>query len=232
MDDISFLQEENKELKKKISDIEKEMCLYKNQLNGFVQYAHQLNHVLSETHRIITENQFVVQSHLNNLRFELEDQRYKKDAFFIPQIINEDIAVQEIIDYKKSIARFGDGEFSIILGHTRHQFQKADIELGKRLKEVLQSEVDNLMIGIADNYGSLDKYDLPSANGIRAYMWEDVRREHMQLLSKEKKYYDAYLSRPYIMRKDKHTDLPKKRFRQLKKIWNKRNVIMIEGGQT
>ena len=97
---------------------------------------------------------------------------------------------------------------------------------------MLQSNQQNLMIGIADNYGSLAKYTDYTADGIRIYMQPVTRREHMKILDRNKQYYDAYLSRPYIIYRDNNTDGPRKRFEHLKQIWNKRDVVMIEGEQT
>lgn len=232
MDEIRVLQEENEQLRKKMSSMEQRINEYAEILKEFVRFSHGVNNAFDEMQSEVSKNLFVLQSHAENVFFEVNDPRIQKDEFFYPHIIDETIAVQEIIDHKKSIARFGDGEFSIINGHSRCQFQKADLKLGNRLNEVLQSEMDQLMIGIADNYGSLDKYENTSANGIRAYMRKNIRREHMQLLSRERPYYDAYLSRPYIMRNDRETDMPKRRFEHLQQIWDQRNVIMIEGEQT
>lgn len=188
-------------------------------LNDMVSHIHDVNLI---EHRIMK----------NNLPYEILDPRNNNDEFFFPNIIDAETAIQEIIDGKKSIARFGDGEFATIAGEPRHSFQKVDSNLGKRLKEVLQSDIPDLLIGIADNYGNLNKYTDSAADGIRDYMNPDTRKNHMKLLSKNKVYYDAYLSRPYIIYRDNNTDAPRKRFCHLKQIWNQRNVIMIEGSQT
>lgn len=47
-----------------------------------------------------------------------------------------------------------------------------------------------------------------------------------------RKYHNAYISRPYVLYADVHTDGPRKRFEALKRIWDKRNVIFVEGSLT
>lgn len=232
MDRIKELQQENENLKIRISSIEETLHVYKNTFYDLIKQIQDIGKVISDTHEINIREHAYMKSIENNLPFEILDPRKLESDFFYPVIINAETAIQEIIDHKKSMARFGDGEFAIICGHNRQPFQRLDDQLANRLKQVLQSDIDNFMIGIADNYGNLERFTEFAANGIRIYMQDNIRREHMQLLSKDKVYYDAYLSRPYVMLRDKFTDAPQRRFEHLKKIWNDRNVIMIEGEQT
>ena len=147
-----------------------------------------------------------------------------------PKILSGESAVEEIITHGKSLARFGDGEFAAIAGRIRHRFQTEIPEsFRERLKEVLQSENENLLVGIAANYGSLEKYTEQARREIRCYLNPQVRREHLELLSPQKTYYDAYVTRPYVMYEDNQTDEPKKRFKNLKRIWEGRECILVEG---
>ena len=45
-------------------------------------------------------------------------------------------------------------------------------------------------------------------------------------------YADAYITRPYAIYADNNTDAPKKRFDELKKIWNGKKLLIIEGEKT
>ncbi len=165
-----------------------------------------------------------------NAVYELWDRmQHPMDGFF-PKIAAGEQAISEIVAHGKSLARFGDGEFAAIAGRIRHRFQtEIEEELSQRLKEVLQSEDENLLIGIADNYGSLEKYTEQSQREIRCYLNPQVRKEHLELLHPEKTYYDAYVTRPYVMYRDNQTDAPRKRFENLKKIWEGRDCIFVEG---
>lgn len=167
---------------------------------------------------------------LSNMKYEMLDPRLASESIFFPDIADYDTTLDEIINNRKSIARFGDGEFSIILGTTRHKFQSFDEELSNRLYEILNSNNENLLIGLADNYGSLNAYSDEATVSIRLYMTEQVRDLHYHIINPNKLYYNAYITRPYTLYKNK--DLAKSRFNRLKQIWDNRDVIIIEGAQT
>ncbi len=168
-----------------------------------------------------------------NAEYELRDAISHSAEDFFPKICSGEIAIDKIVNEGKSLARFGDGEFSAIAGRVRHRFQtQVDEELKQRLLEVLHSEEENLLIGIANNYGSLKAYNEQARREIRCYMNPIVRKEHLQLLEEEKVYYDAYVTRPYVMYADNQTNAPAKRFENLKRIWDKRDCIFVEGRYT
>ena len=149
----------------------------------------------------------------------------------IPKIAPAEEAVEIILREKKCLARLGDGEFELILGRKRAKFQTLDEGIGIRLKSVLESNFDNLLIAIADNYGSLAKYTDEAASAIRQYLGTGTtREEHMKLLSLEKIYYDAYLSRPYLIYRNKEN--VETRFRNVQRIWSNQDVLIVEGMHT
>jgi len=166
---------------------------------------------------------------INNYGYEFYADKLTKEKQ-IPNIISYNKTVQLIKENKKCIARFGDNEFELILGRRRTNYQGIDTNLSIRLKEVLNSNLNNLLIAIADNYGSLDKYTDEAALAIRQYLGNGTREEHMQLLDMNKTYYDAYLSRPYIIYKDKAE--AKNRFGNIKEIWNGQDLLIVEGEHT
>ncbi|TGY91926.1 DUF1792 domain-containing protein [Petralouisia muris] len=176
------------------------------------------------------------QEHLNfqeNAAYELYDRMKEPFEGFFPKISSGELAVEEIVNHGKSMARFGDGEFAAIAGRIRHRFQtQVEEELSRKLKETLQSEDENLLVGIADNYGSLEKYTEQAKREIRCYLNPQVRKEHLELLKSEKEYYDAYVTRPYVMYADNQTNAPRRRFDNLKRIWEGRDCIFVEGCYT
>lgn len=183
----------------------------------------------------VTRNEnahYVTRARCDNAKFEILDPRGSMSELFYPYIVSRKETVAKIYKERKSIARFGDGEFSAIAKKDRHKFQKIDSRLSERLNEVLNSKHPNLLIAIADNYGRLDKFTEHAADGIRFYMTEDARELHQELLDGERIYYNAYMSRPYVMYQDNDTDMPKQRFGMLKKIWENRTVIVVEGEKT
>lgn len=170
-----------------------------------------------------------VKSYTYNLIYELNDRRETIEVTY-PKILPAEDALKQIIQNHKSLARFGDGEFELMKMKNRPSFQTVNEELAYRLREVLQSNNENVLIAIADNYGSLERYTQEAAEDIRLYMNPEVRREHMDALDLSKTYYDAYLSRPYILYKDKVN--AGKRFEALKQIWKNQDVLIVEGAQT
>lgn len=166
---------------------------------------------------------------IDNLNYELyADSEHVRKG--LPKIMDAEDTVRILARGKKSLARFGDGEFELMFGRSRPKFQSTDCRLAERLREALHSHEENLLIAIADNYGSLAKYTDEAARGIRMYMTKEVREDHMKALDLDRQYYDAYLSRAYIMYRDK-TDA-KGRFDRIREIWGGQNVLVIEGRHT
>lgn len=166
---------------------------------------------------------------LRNIKYEILSHADNEDVWF-PKILSSELAVEKIVNEGCSLCRFGDGEFETIFGNKRCVFQKNDDELGKRLLEVLQNRNSKVLVGLANNYGSLDTYTDDAANAIRQYLTEEIRNKHLSILSKYEEYYDAYLTRPYVIYKDKES--AKNRFETIKCIWNNKDIVIVEGELT
>ena len=195
------------------------------------------NHVLLQSNnqliKMIESNQSEAEWIRRNLYYEINDPRNARQELFYPIIETAENTIEEIVNNRKSLARFGDGEFSAIAGRIRHKFQTVvDEQLKQRLLEILNCEEEMLMVGIADNYGSLEKYSEQTQREIRCYLSPQIRDEHMHLLNPEKKYYDAYVTRPYIIYADNQSDAPAIRFMNLKRIWDNRDCVFVEGCYT
>ncbi len=158
--------------------------------------------------------------HINNMPYELEIEN-------IPKIKSAEELLDLVIKYKYSISRFGDGEFELMLNRGRPWFQEPDSKLAMRLKEILTSDNKKVIVTIPRNFGCLDVYKDNAAEGIREYMSADIRADIMRYIDLNKVYYDAYVSRPYIIYKDKNRAA--KIFTLFKKIFEERNIIIVEG---
>lgn len=166
-----------------------------------------------------------------NTRYEVCDMA-GCGPFFRPHFRSNEETLRMIIDEGMSLARFGDGEFSIAGNVSRQKFQRLDDELAQRIRQVLSEKNDRLIVAIADNYGSLEKYNQAGADGIRLYMTEETRALHESLLDRDRVYSDAYITRPYVMYRDNMTDAPRRRFEGLKRIWAGKRVVIVEGALT
>ena len=225
MDEIISLKKENQQLKIKQEEL----------TNFVINLASCQKEIMTnvEQFNISIETSIVnLKKFMENSEYEWNDPRRDKNKLFFPQFYTLEETIHLIVKGGKSMARFGDGEFAIMTNRKRHDFQHLDSKLAKRLKEVIMSDEEGFLIGIADNYGDLNSYNARAKAGIRQYMTEEIRKEHRQFLDLNRKYHNAYVSRPYVMYADNNTQAPRERFLNLKRIWDKRNIIFVEGSLT
>lgn len=177
----------------------------------------------------IDELEKMIDSRFHNMKYEIADGighcKYK-----FPQIHGIEEAVERIVNDRCSMIRFGDGEFEIMAGKQRAPFQDYDEELSERLKVVIKADIDNILIGIADNYGDISIYSDETIEGIRKYMTDEVRAFHLSVLNLDRIYYNAYMFKCYFPYRDK-SGTPK-RVGLIKRIWEQRDVVLVEGRKT
>jgi len=141
------------------------------------------------------------------------------------KILSDDKTLDEIIFNKKSISRFGDGEFHLIFEKTIG-FQKANKLLSRKLLEVLNCKDKNFLVGINIPYKELTKVTTHVKRYWTKY-FNNYKFKLAKIINKKKLYYSATISRFYVRYKDK-TNIPNY-IQKLKKIWDKRNILIIEG---
>lgn len=179
---------------------------------------------------IYPKEYYLAQSKIKEYELVIKNAPYEYGEYRGPIIRPAEELLEKIITEKKSLCRFGDGEFEVILGRNRSRFQKTNESFANKLEKVLHNKSANPIVAIADNYGSLEKYTEEAAMAIRYYLTEDVRRQHMELIDLDKVYYDAYVSRSYLMYKDKcYSD---KIFELYRKLFDKRDILIVEGHYT
>lgn len=218
---IKSLEKENADLKKwqasvnqlleqmldmvtKLSDDRNEIASVKEDLNNLRIYAN------------------INRYRINSLPYELQDPDYRS-FYYKPRILTAEETRVQLTKNRKSIARFGDGEFAAIVCQKRWNFQGESELLSKRLQEMLSFDEENLLIGLHPTF-YMNLFDLPEddADGVRAYMQPMVRRLHADLLSPDKQYANALFHNI-----DRDEDV-----HELKQIWDKRDCVFIEGVHT
>ena len=112
----------------------------------------------------------------------------------------------------------------------RPWFQRVDIRLAERLEEVFHSEDGRVVIALADDFGSLEKYTEKAADAIRLYLDNGTREAVMKVIDMNRIYYDAYVTRPYIMYRNKK--YAERIFKLFKEIWKKRDILLVEGSNS
>lgn len=166
-----------------------------------------------------------------NMIYELAD-KVRKEKIELPLICTVDDTMHKIIQDRVSVSRYGDGEFQIIIGSAKDVYQDDDEELAKRLKEILKSNLDGHIVALADDYGCMEGIREENKNAIRRYMKPEKRREHYRYIDMDKSYYNAYISRPYIIYPHDRREEAYARFKAWKSIWDRRKLLLVEGCYT
>ena len=142
-----------------------------------------------------------------------------------PVVMGIDETMDFIIDNKLSIARFGDGEIKLANG-TDISFQKAEPGLTKGLREVLSAKDEGFLPCIL----SFFDYD-PEITAETNKHWKTHMNRYRYVWYKYTdpsiRYGNSFISRFYIEIEDKST--AGKRFEKLKKLWDGRDIIIVEG---
>ena len=147
-------------------------------------------------------------------------------------VASREDTVSEIINKKKSISRFSDGEFSIIYGNNIY-FQNYDKTLSRRLKEIIKNNnKDNqLLVGIIFPY---KKNELKILSDSSRVFWKNFfeinKFKILRILDKNKKYYAGSITRFYSDYEDK--SVVPEFIKKLKKIWEGRDIIIVEGDKS
>lgn len=147
---------------------------------------------------------------------------------------------QKTIEYIEknscSIARFGEGEFELVLWSSRNLgFQNHSDELTKRLEEVLKSRNKNLLICIP--YALNNIYGRTKKSREFWYYWSERKDQRRLITDLIRKYQgtdyifgDTQISRPYIAWKTARN--AENMFPQLMNIWKDKDIIIVEGVKT
>ncbi len=146
--------------------------------------------------------------------------------------IRSDEETIELLLQGYSMARFGDGEYTLALEERGLRFQKLDLELSRRIREVIQNtDNDKLLVAIAENAGDLTHYYDYAANVMHEYTYS--HRKGLELLiPRDKVYSNTNITRFYVWHKDNLTDAAQKRADSLRQLWEGRDVIFVEGAET
>lgn len=157
------------------------------------------------------------------------------------EILTPEQTVDYIEKHNCSIARFGEGEFELILGSDYESkkgvsgFQNRNPELVEQLKKVLASKDPNLLVCIPYALNNIWGRTQDSRNFW--YYWgerNDQRKRITDLIRSyhgtDKVFGDTQISRPYIAWKTKkNADIM---FPRLKGLWEGKDIIIVEGVKT
>lgn len=146
-----------------------------------------------------------------------------------PKILNTIETIDDLINNKVSVTRFGDGEFDLILNNRSLAFQKSDILLREKLIEILKSNERNIYVCIP--YSLISTFNM---NKKAAFFWNLYFNRNYQKLMPyfnfKTVYGDSLFTRLYMDYKDK-TDSPQL-FNKLFEVWTNQDILIIEGEES
>lgn len=155
--------------------------------------------------------------------YDLKDFTIKK--CFRLNMKDMDESIDYLVNNHVSLARFGDGEFGII-NSKKIGFQETNKDLSDRLKEVLTTDYEGIMICIPGMFLNTDDM----VDRAKQY-WDNYLKQNRMAwyrnLNRKKTYYNAHLTRLYMDYKDKSK--VGERFKKLKSIWKDRDIVIVEG---
>lgn len=142
----------------------------------------------------------------------------------IPHVASIVTTLEKIKKGRCSASRFGDGEMLVLAGHPI-RFQKADSRLSEKLIEVLTSQNEKHLVCISDTFTKLNRYTRSATRFWRThfYIYGNLWDKYL----KPQLYYNTFITRPYMDFKSK--DECGLWFALLKKVWDGRDIVFVEG---
>lgn len=139
-------------------------------------------------------------------------------------VATPDETVDKIIRDRCSLCRFGDGEFRLMQEAGDLDFQKMEPVLLQRLKEVWDSDDENIMI--ATNWHFFNSLiDVKNSQWVKNYL--PSNRQYLDSITKPgKQYYATEISCMYMVYKNMDYDA---HYAKLRKIWDNRDVVLVQG---
>jgi glycosyltransferase family protein len=145
----------------------------------------------------------------------------------MPPIKTIEETIQVLINAKKSIIRYGDGEFQYILDKISLPYQEFDKDLHEGLMFYLYNETNEVIVGLPDCYRSV----LDFKNGEPKKYWKSIVVLYLprlfKIINPNKIYYNANISRFYYGYND--GEMVKRRFELIKEVWANRSILVVEG---
>lgn len=146
-----------------------------------------------------------------------------------PEIMSCKDTVEYILKTGCSVSRFGDAEAKLMSGRNVC-YQTSTKEIQEKLKQTIGSDKENLLVCIPSVFSDTQLSDQKDSAVI---FWKKhlsyCRKTWYEKLIKGKTYGNAFISRYYINVKNKDYNNINEYFNLIKKIWENRDIIIIEG---
>lgn len=145
-----------------------------------------------------------------------------------PKVLDIQQSLDYILEYDSSVIRYGDGEMDIMMGHGI-PYQDYDEKLAAQLRSIIQLESSpELLICLSDVFEGLERYNIEAVNFWKIHL--EQYKDAYHRLCTALFYGSTFISRPYMDLKDKSDSVA--HFKKLKKLWDKRDILIVEGENT
>lgn len=188
----------------------------------------KIKHLMNNCNNKFLKLMFVLKYYILCIRF-LFVKKIKFNFMSYDEIINK------IIKERKSIARFGDGELCWAYSSVKNSFQKDDSKLAEKLRDILNgckdNKNDNCIVCMHEALDSMSAFNLNTKEYWKRFYVNNYK-DIILKIDPNYKYGYANITRPYMDYKNKDPKLISNKFKNLKKIWNNREIIIVEGQYT
>lgn len=179
----------------------------------------------------IKQNYWIIRNRLHEVKIAYNAKKIRK--LFHADVMSEEQTLDTVLKKGCSIARFGDGEFGIMLNQRDIGFQQASNRLADMLKEVIDSDKENLLICIPHTLNTVNGYKKEASlfwNNWLIHNWDSSIKLCQKKINKRYLFGDTQVTRPYM---DWKTDSKAKTvFPLFREILNNRDILIVEGSQT
>lgn len=142
------------------------------------------------------------------------------------QVMTIEETIQLIIDKKLSVSRYGDGEVFMMANQMNESFQTYDKEMSIKLQRVINEHIENHLVCIPGIFDSLDGY---TSQAREWFSYFNRRKKYLyyKYFDENTTYGNSMMTRLYMDYENKNNS--EKYFNMLKKIWDDRDIVFIEG---
>lgn len=151
------------------------------------------------------------------------------------RIMSPERTLRYIAKHQCSIARYGDGEFDLITSARDLNFQPRNAQLAQRLSDTLRIRDDRLLLCVPRCFNTIRGCN--DHSGTFWIEWGKKDRHHQKIVDLIRshtgiayRFGDSQITRPYIDWVD--SKRAERTFPMLKKLWEGRDVLIVEGEQT
>lgn len=163
------------------------------------------------------------------LRYDLASKQKKYNTLKNIKFFKDSETFEMLSEDKMSLCRFGDGEMTWICGNAKGYFgQKNSKKLSERLSEIIESNHENILLGIPKFFDDMDEYSERRKKNRNVHLSKYANCWIKYCGDKNKKYADALITRVFLGRNTNHEWM----FKSWKTVWDKRDIVIVEGELT